>query len=201
MQYPIMRIAEKAMVTKHGTWREILYYDGRDASIALVYGAPEKQETVPLRIQSHCIAAFVFDSVECDCRDQMQMAQAYIRAHGWGVVIWLDQDGRGEGHLAWMLAAKLAASDDISESVAYARLGYPTDGRRYVTASLILHDLGVDAVELLSNNLKKRDALADHGVHVTSVRAIVPPGSEEQLTQKGLTLPDQTIGPLTESPP
>lgn len=201
MQYPIARIAEKAMVTRHGIWREILYYDGRDASIALVCGTPESQETVPVRIQSHCIAAFVFDSTECDCRDQMQMAQAYIQAHGCGVVIWLDQDGRGEGHLTWMLAQKLAASEGISESAAYARLGYPTDGRRYVTASLVLNELGVGAVELLSNNPKKRDALTDHGVHVSNVRAIVTPGGEEQLAQKGLTLPSSPSGPATESSP
>ena len=201
MQYPIARIAEKAMVTTHGTWREILYYDGRDASIALVHGVPEGQETVPVRIQSHCIAAFVFNSAECDCRDQMQLAQAYIQAHGQGVVIWLDQDGRGEGHLAWMLAAKLAASEGISESDAYARLGYPNDGRRYVTASHILRDLGVDAVQLLSNNPKKRDELVDHGVHVSDVRSLLAPGTEEQLAQKGLAHPGLTTGPPAEPSP
>lgn len=186
MQFPIARLAEKTLNTRYGTWRDILYYDGRHPSMALVHGAPPTDAAVPLRIQSHCMAAFVFNSVDCDCRDQLQMAQSYIQEHGFGLIIWLDQDGRGEGHLAWMLAANLAESEGIIESAAYARLGYPEDSRRYVTAALILRDLGVKSVELLSNNSRKRDALEEHDVNVERVRPIVPPGGEAQLIQKGL---------------
>src|SRR5689334_16610640 len=104
----VARLAETSLSTRFGTWQEILYHDGQSPTVALVYGEVGQREPVPCRLQSHCLSAFIFNSVECDCREQMEIAQRYIEERGSGVVIWLDQEGRGHGHMACMLASKLS---------------------------------------------------------------------------------------------
>jgi GTP cyclohydrolase II len=91
----IHKLGERELKTKHGTYREILYYDGRQESIAIVMGDVDNQENVLCRVHSNCIGAHVFNSVECDCREQMEAAQAMIEKEGRGVLIWLDQEGKG----------------------------------------------------------------------------------------------------------
>lgn len=168
----IKRLAERFLRTSFGTWREILYYDGQAESIALVYGDVSAEEAVPCRVHSACISAHVFNSVECDCREQMALAQGYIEAHGNGVLIWLDQDGRGNGHLALMLAARLAEEESIPQTEAYVKLGYAGDKRDYRQAAKILRDLRVSSVELLSDSPDKAAGLAERGVVVTGTRSV-----------------------------
>jgi GTP cyclohydrolase II len=169
----IARVAEKNLATRFGTWREILYYDGKAACVALLHGEVTAKEVVPCRIQSHCLSAFVFNSVECDCREQMTMAQSFIQIHGYGIIIWLDQDGRDEGHLACMLASDLSIREKISETEAYQRLGYSPDRRTYLTAASVLRDLGVLSIELLSNNPNKARALEGYGLQVAGMQPVV----------------------------
>ncbi len=149
-----------------GTWREIFYYDGLTDSFALVYGQVADQPAVPCRIHSACLSAHVFNSIECDCREQMAIAQAMIQKLGYGVIIWLDQDGRGNGHLALMLAAKLSAETGIPQTDAYRHLGYGVDQRRYLAATAILRDLAVASVRLISNSPAKASALGADGIEV-----------------------------------
>ena len=73
----IKRLAERPLNTKYGTFTEVLYYDGRSESIALVKGEVENAENVLCRVHSHCIGAHVFNSIECDCREQMEAAPAF----------------------------------------------------------------------------------------------------------------------------
>lgn len=95
-----IKLAERELKTRCGVFREILYYDGQTESIAIVMGEVENESNVMCRIHSSCISAHVFNSVECDCREQMEAAQAMIQKAGKGVVIYLDQEGKGNGHLA-----------------------------------------------------------------------------------------------------
>jgi len=74
----IVRIAEGPLRTKFGMFLEILYYDGQTESIALVMGNVEQGKDVLCRIHSQCLSAHVFNSIECDCREQMAMAQCLI---------------------------------------------------------------------------------------------------------------------------
>jgi 3,4-dihydroxy 2-butanone 4-phosphate synthase/GTP cyclohydrolase II len=99
----------------------------------------------------------------------MAISQAVIQSRGRGLVIWLDQDGRGNGHLALMLVAILAARESIPQTEAYLRLGYGSDRRRYEQAAAILHDLGVASIGLLTNSPHKADALAGCGVAITGM--------------------------------
>lgn len=166
------RLASRQLNTRFGTWTEHLYYDGRAESIALVYGDVSGRSDVLCRVHSACLSAHVFNSVECDCREQMDLAQSAIAAGGAGVVIWLDQDGRGNGHLALMLVARMAAERHISQTEAYEILGYPKDHRSYAVAAAILADLTVESVVLLTDNPRKASELAERGITVTASRSV-----------------------------
>ncbi len=97
-----VRLADRQLKTKFGTFAEFLYYDGKAESIALVMGDVAGCEQVFCRIHSACIGGHVFNSIECECAAEMAAAQALIRQAGSGVIIYLDQEGKGNGHLALM---------------------------------------------------------------------------------------------------
>jgi 3,4-dihydroxy 2-butanone 4-phosphate synthase/GTP cyclohydrolase II len=112
----------------------------------------------------------------------MLIAQRLIQDHGRGAIIWLDQEGRGYGHLACMLASDLSAADGIPETDAYKRLGYDADSRSYMTAAHVLLDLGVRSVQLLSNNPDKARSLERHGISISGRKSIVvDPRSNDSL--------------------
>lgn len=172
MERSLVRLAERPLQTIYGRWREVLYHDGSAQVIALVHGVVEGQSGVATRVQSHCLSAFVLNSIECDCREQMAIAQEYIEQQGRGLVIWLDQDGRGAGHLAFMLAARMAAEKEITMSEAYRTLGYRDDRRSYLAVPHILCDLDVRSIHLLTNNPDKVSELAQYDVVVLRMQPI-----------------------------
>lgn len=168
----IRRLAERQLITSFGAWREVLYYDGKSECVALVYGEVAGEESVTCRVHSACISAHVFNSVECDCREQMALTQGIIQRRGRGIVIWLDQDGRGNGHLALMLAASRAQEQSIPQTQAYVELGYGADNRNYRQAAEALQDLAVESVELLSDSPAKAAGLEEHGIVVTGMTSV-----------------------------
>src|SRR5215213_9325431 len=103
----IIRLAEGFLNTKFGKFLEVLYYDGQKESIALVMGDVKDGENLLCRVHSSCISAHIFNSIECDCREQMEMSQFLIEKEGKGVIVWLDQEGRSNGHLALLSSVKL----------------------------------------------------------------------------------------------
>jgi GTP cyclohydrolase II len=177
----IIRIAEGQLHTKYGSFLEILYYDGQQEMIAIVMGHVYGGQEVLCRIHSHCVAAHVFNSIDCDCREQMQVAQALVEQRGAGVIIWLDQEGRGNGHLALMRSRALQ-EQGISQTEAYVSLGYEADGRRYNRAAEILRDLGVKSVQLMTNSPQKVAGLQAAGITITGTQPLVlDPGANERL--------------------
>src|SRR5262245_9674765 len=124
----IKRLASRELKTKFGTFTEILYYDGQRESIALVMGDVVDQENVLCRVHSHCIGAHVFNSIECTCREEMEAAQSLIREKGRGVIIWLDQEGKGNGHLA-LIQSTPFKNDGYSQADSYLKAGFEADGR------------------------------------------------------------------------
>jgi len=118
----IVRLAEGPLRTRFGTFQEVLYYDGQQETIALVMGNVYQTEHVLCRLHSHCLAAHVFNSIECDCREQMELAQALIEHRGTGVIIWLDQEGRGNGHFA-LIKSRALQEQGMSQTEAYVQLG------------------------------------------------------------------------------
>jgi GTP cyclohydrolase II len=177
----LTRLAEGPLHTVFGTFREILYDDGQRESIALVMGQVEEGEEVLCRVHSHCLGAHVFNSVECDCREQMALAQAAIAREGRGVILWLDQEGRGHGHLA-LLRSRTLQAQGWSQTEAYRRLGYAADARDYTGAAAILRDLGVRSIRLLTNSPQKVEALQAAGIPVTGTHPLaVDPGANARL--------------------
>ena len=177
----IIRIAEGTLRTKFGTFLEIVYYDGQQEMIALVMGNVHQGEAVLSRIHSHCFDAHVFNSIECDCREQMEIAQALIQQRGTGVIIWLDQEGRGNGHLA-LVRSRALQEQGMSQTEAYVALGYAADARRYTRAAEIFHDLGVTSVLLLTNSPQKMADVQAAGVTIAGTQPLVlDPGTNERL--------------------
>ncbi|PYS88131.1 MAG: GTP cyclohydrolase [Acidobacteria bacterium] len=165
----IKRLASRELKTKFGTFTEILYYDGQKESIALAMG-DISGESVLCRMHSHCIGAHVFNSIECTCREEMEAAQKRIQMEGRGVIIWLDQEGKGNGHLA--LIESIPFKKEFGQAAAYVKAGYKQDARDYSAATQILSDLNIRSIVLLSNSASKAEVLATHGISVTSVRAL-----------------------------
>ena len=167
----ITRLAERELRTKYGTYTEILYYDGQKESIALVMGDVADQEDVFCRVHSHCIGAHVFNSVECDCREQMAAAQALVEQEGRGIIIWLDQEGKGNGHLALMQSIPFKKAG-LPQAEAYVKAGFKADGRSYRAAAEILSDLKVRSIVLLANGTDKADDLRKESIVVSSTKQL-----------------------------
>jgi len=168
----VIRLAEGHLNTKFGTFLEILYYDGQQESIALVMGDVWQRDNVLCRLHSHCVSAHLFNSIDCDCREQMELAQAMIEQQGAGVIIWLDQEGRGNGHLA-LLRSRALQAQGLSQTEAYVQLGYAADARQYASAAAILQDLGVKSVVLMTNSPRKTGSLQAAGIIIAGTRPLV----------------------------
>jgi GTP cyclohydrolase II len=167
----IIRLAEGTLQTKFGTFTQILYYDGQKETIALVMGEVAHKENVLCRVHSHCISAHVFNSIECDCREQMEMSQSLIQEAGSGVVIWLDQQGKNNGHLALLQSRKLK-DEGLSQAEAYVKLGYSADARSYIRAAEILRELKVQSITLMTNNPEKVSQLRDDGLVIAGIQSL-----------------------------
>lgn len=165
----IVRLAQRELLTKYGTFNEVLYYDGQRESIALVMGDVTGKENVLCRIHSACIGGHVFNSVECECADEMASAQALIEQAGCGVIIYLDQEGKGNGHLALMKSIPFKKAG-LSQSEAYIKAGFEADARSFRPAAEILADLNVNSVVLLTNNLEKAGELRRMSIDVVQTR-------------------------------
>jgi GTP cyclohydrolase II len=170
----IKRLAERDLRTKYGTFREVLYYDGQKESIAIVMGDVAGGEDVPCRVHSHCVGAHIFNSVECDCREQMAAAQSIIEKEGRGVVMWLDQEAKGNGHLALIQSTPFKMSGN-PQAVAYQKAGFRADARDYRAAVEILNDLDVRSIVLLANDEAKADDLGRVGIAVSGTRHLAQP--------------------------
>jgi GTP cyclohydrolase II len=163
-------LAERDLKTKFGTFHEVLYYDGRKESIALVMGDVARKEGVLCRVHSHCIGAHVFSSIECDCREQMELSQFWIEQAGAGVIIWLDQEGKGNGHLALVKSTEYKLQG-VPQAEAYVRAGYLEDGRNYRGTAEILQDLGVKSITLLGGE-GKIEELRNEGIEVAGFKKL-----------------------------
>jgi len=180
----IVRLAEGPLRTKFGTFLEVLYYDGQQEIIALVMGDVQQGETIFCRLHSHCLTAHVFNSTECDCREQMEIAQALIEQRGAGVIIWLDQEGRGNGHLA-LIKSRALQAQGLSQTEAYIQLGYAADARQYAPAAEILHDLGITSVVLMTNSPHKIESLRAAGITIAGTQPLVlDPGDNAILRRR-----------------
>ena len=167
MKQQLEDLVQTPIPTQHGEF--ILHYYSNTLDdkehIALVKGAVANQENVPVRIHSECFTGDVLGSRRCDCGEQLAMAMQYINQAGFGVVIYLRQEGRGIGLLKKLQAYNL--QDQGMDTVdANIHLGYLADEREYDVAALILASLQIKSVKLMTNNPKKIEALTKLGIDV-----------------------------------
>lgn len=168
----IVKLAEGNLKTKFGEYHEMLFYDGQKESIALIMGEVAGREEVLCRVHSSCIFGHAFNSIECNCREQMEISQQLIRQAGRGIIIWLEQEGKGNGHFA-LLKSVEHKRKGLAQSDAYEAVGFRKDARDYRAAAEILTQLGVKSIRMLTNNPEKVETLARHGVQVTGTRPTV----------------------------
>lgn len=167
----IVRIAEGKLNTKFGNYRELLYYNGQKETIALVMGEVENEEDILCRVHSACIAAHSFNSIECDCREQMEISQRLIEQAGKGIIIWLEQEGKGNGHFA-LLQSKIHKQQGLSQAAAYEAVGFKKDARDFTKVAEILNDIGVKSIRMLTNNAKKVNSLSQYGIEIVGIKNI-----------------------------
>ncbi|MCC6460819.1 MAG: GTP cyclohydrolase II [Saprospiraceae bacterium] len=154
------RQAEARIPAQVGNFTMIAYADNADEPmphIAFLAEGFDPSKPVPVRIHSECMTGDVFGSRRCDCGDQLE-ASLKIAAERGGVVIYLRQEGRGIGLINKLKAYNL---QDLGFNTADANthLGFDVDARQYECAIFILQDLGISAVELITNNPDKVEAL------------------------------------------
>lgn len=157
-----------------------------DTHLALVKGEWAPDEPVLTRVHSSCVTGDIFGSCRCDCGGQLHRAMTMVEEEGKGVVLYMFQEGRGIGLLNKLKAYKLQemGRDTVEANL---ELGFKMDERDYGVGAQILRDLGVTKLRLMSNNPKKRNALAGYGLEITETVPIeIPsnPHNERYLTTK-----------------
>ena len=180
----VHRVADARMPTTRGEWRIIGYRNDVDAHehVALVYGDVEQAtadgEGMLVRMHSKCLTGDVFHSQRCDCGWQLERAMEMIVEAGRGVIVYLDQEGRGIGLLNKLRAYQLqdAGADTVE---ANERLGFKPDLRNYGIGSQILLDLGVKSIRIMTNNPRKLVGVEGYGLTLLEGVRLIAPESED----------------------
>ncbi len=176
----VHRVASARLPTAAGEFKIIGYRNDVDEAehVALVYGDVGGQPAVMVRMHSKCLTGDVFGSQRCDCGWQLESAMHTIAREGRGVIVYLDQEGRGIGLLNKLKAYELQdAGNDTVE--ANEKLGFKPDLRNYGIGAQILLDLGLSSIRVLTNNPKKLVGLEGYGLEIVERLPIVPPPSDE----------------------
>lgn len=139
--------------------------------LALIKGTWEKDEPVLTRVHSSCFTGDILSSLRCDCGEQLHNAMQMIEKEGKGVVVYMNQEGRGIGLINKLKAYQLQ-EQGLDTVEANLRLGFGMDDRNYGVGAQILRYLGVTRLKLLSNNPRKRAGLKGYGIEVTEVLPI-----------------------------
>lgn len=161
---------ESTLPTRHGTFRIIPFRQKSNGleHVALVKGEWEKDEPVLVRVHSSCLTGDVFGSYRCDCGPQLHEAMERIDRAGKGVVVYINQEGRGIGIFNKIHAYKL--QDEGFDTVeANEQLGFKADERDYGVGASILRAVGVSHMRLMTNNPVKRTGLEGYGLIIDEI--------------------------------
>ncbi|HWZ16558.1 MAG TPA: bifunctional 3,4-dihydroxy-2-butanone-4-phosphate synthase/GTP cyclohydrolase II [Mucilaginibacter sp.] len=163
----VRREVSVKMPTKWGDFDMIAYtqIDTGENHLALVKGSWEPGEPVLVRVHSSCVTGDIFGSCRCDCGPQLHRAMEMINKEGKGVVVYMNQEGRGIGLLN-KLKAYLLQENGMDTVEANIQLGFDMDQRDYGVGAQILRSLGISKMRLMTNNPKKRAGLIGYGLEV-----------------------------------
>lgn len=161
------------MPTRYGNFELIAFtqVNTGDVHLAMKKGNWEKDEPVLVRVHSSCMTGDILGSLRCDCGEQLHHALQIIEAEGKGVVLYMNQEGRGIGLLNKLKAYKLQEQgrDTVEANI---ELGFAGDQRDYGVGAQILRELNVSKMKLMSNNPRKRAGLSGYGLEVIDTVAI-----------------------------
>jgi GTP cyclohydrolase II len=147
--------------------RFVVFRDGGGGNpIAVIVGSPDLTQPVPVRLHSACLTGDVFGSRRCDCGDQLRLALMQLAQHGGGIVLYLEQEGRGLG-LANKIRTYQLQDGGLDTVDANSVLGFDDDERDYGIAVRMLQRLGCTRVRLMTNNPSKLDGLSRAGIDVS----------------------------------
>jgi 3,4-dihydroxy 2-butanone 4-phosphate synthase/GTP cyclohydrolase II len=180
------------MPTEHGDFDMIAFkqIDTEEVHLAMVKGSWEEQEPILTRVHSSCATGDIFGSCRCDCGPQLEHALRMVQEAGKGVVLYMQQEGRGIGLLNKLKAYKLQEQgrDTVEANL---ELGFDMDARDYGVGAQILRSLGVRKMRLMTNNPKKRAGLIGYGLEIVeTVPIVIPPNphNERYLMTKQLKM-------------
>jgi 3,4-dihydroxy 2-butanone 4-phosphate synthase / GTP cyclohydrolase II len=161
------------MPTLYGNFELITYtqVNTGDVHLAIKKGEWQKDEPVLVRVHSSCVTGDILGSLRCDCGDQLHASLKVIEKEGKGVVLYMNQEGRGIGLINKLKAYKLQEQgmDTVEANIA---LGFASDQRDYGVGAQILRALGVSKMKLMSNNPRKRAGLSGYGLEIVETVAI-----------------------------
>lgn len=163
----INREVEVDLPTEYGNFKLIDYTQTTTGQehLALIKGEWKEDEPILVRVHSSCMTGDIFGSCRCDCGPQLQEAMRMIEQEGKGVIVYMNQEGRGIGLLNKLKAYQLQ-EEGYDTVEANLKLGFNMDDRDYGIGAQILRDLGVSKMKLMSNNPKKRTGLIGYGLEI-----------------------------------
>lgn len=188
----VRRVVTANIPNAFGMWKVHLYenlINGEEHQV-LEFGEPAKQESALIRVHSKCFTGDTLLSQRCDCGPQLLAAMEKIAAEGHGVIVYMDQEGRGIGLRAKLMAYNL--QDQGQDTIeANASLGFKPDLREYGIGAQILSDLGLKKIRILTNNPTKIVGISGFGLEVVGREALVvkpQPHNENYLRTKALKM-------------
>ncbi len=163
----VEREVEIKLPTEFGDFNMVAYTDKNSGEehLALYKGIWKENEPILTRVHSSCITGDIFGSCRCDCGPQLQAAMKRIEDEGKGIIVYMNQEGRGIGMMNKLRAYKLQ-EEGLDTIEANIKLGFKEDQRDYGIGAQILRDMGVKKMRLMSNNPKKRTGLIGYGLEI-----------------------------------
>jgi 3,4-dihydroxy 2-butanone 4-phosphate synthase/GTP cyclohydrolase II len=189
----VKRVSTAKLPTEHGEFQIHVFEDQVDKQehITLVMGDITDGKDVLVRVHSSCLTGDVLHSIRCDCGAQLEAAMVRIAAEGRGVLLYLNQEGRGIG-LANKIRAYELQDEGFDTVEANERLGFKADQRDYGMGVQILRELGIRSMRLLSNNPRKLVGIQGYGLSVSEWLPLEIPASDS--TRRYLTTKKEKLG-------
>ncbi len=170
------------MPTEYGDFMLHAYKQISDGKpqLALVKGSWEKDESILVRVHSSCVTGDIFGSCKCDCGPQLHESMKMIEKEGKGIILYMNQEGRGIGLLNKLKAYHLQ-EQGVDTVDANLQLGFKDDERDYGVGAQILRDLKASKIILITNNLTKKVGLSSYGIEIVEVKPLIIEPSQHNI--------------------